>query len=88
MKKYIRFSLTGLWVLFATFFLAGWWLRHPDSFPQFSDGFWMWLHDLFGVEGAQAAEDIGILVTLIWAFCFVSFATWLGLFLHRRIKNH
>jgi hypothetical protein len=87
MKKFVHFSLIGLWILLVTILLASWWLHQPNIFPHVPDSFWIWLHDLFGVEDAETALDVAMLVVFTWSLCFVSFVTWLGLFLWNHLKN-
>ena len=87
MKKTFGFSLIGLWVLFATGFLARWWLTHPDAIPRFPKPFWIWLIDLYGSQNGEELADLEMWVALSLSFVIVALLTLIGWFLWRYIST-
>ena len=88
-KKILRISFTGLWIVVASVLLTRWWLTSPSSafIPNFPEAFWLWLSKLGGVEGAEGMADLTILVGFILSLIIVSLLTLLGLFLWRRANK-
>ena len=87
MRTILRHSLTSLWVLFATVFLARWWLGHPDAMPSFPTYFWVWITDLFGAQNAEDVANVEMWVALCVAFIFVVAITFSSWFVWHRVQN-
>ena len=87
MKKAIRVSLIGLWILSASFFLTRWWMS-PSSvgiIPKFPESFWAWL--ILGVfDYPEGEHDAVIVVGLSLSLIIVSLLTLVGWSLWHRIK--
>lgn len=78
MRKFLRFWLLGLWLLFATFFLTRWWLAHPDLFPRLPEYLWDFLSTAYGATCCETQADLEILVVLAVSFFIVLLLTLLG----------
>ena len=78
MNKFLRFSLAGLWLLFATFFLTRWWLAHPDLFPRLPERLWNFLSTAYGAHCCESQADLEILVVLAVSFFIVCLLTLLA----------
>lgn len=89
MKKILRISLTGLWIVVATVMLAHWWLTSSTalSLPRLPEAFLLPLMKWVGVQSAEDAMDVVELVTLTLSLIIVSSLTLVGLFLWRRAKK-
>jgi len=86
-KKTLRITLIGLWVLFATGFLTRWWLNSSSAevLPKLPESFWVWLAlDVLG--DANRKGDAAILVGLTLSLIIVTLLTLFGWFLWRRIQ--
>ena len=86
MKKTMRVSLIGLWVLFATWLLTRWWLTHPDEFPHIPESWALWLVNLL-YDTQNEIVDVELLVSFVLSFVIVSLLTLVGWFLWRRVKK-
>lgn len=78
MRKFFRFGLVGLWLLFATFFLTRWWLAHPYLFPRLPERLWDFLATAYGADCCESQADLEILVVLAVSFFIVVLLTLLG----------
>lgn len=74
MKKAIRTSLFGLWILLASAALTRWWMVSPSSafIPDFPQAFWVWLIKLLNAHDNKTMVVIwvglclsSIIVTLL-----------------------
>jgi len=86
-KKVYRFSLTGLWIVFATASLALWWLKNPNMYPAFPEPFWEWVDQIYGVACCEEQADLELLVRLSLSFLVISSLTFIILYLWHRIKQ-
>ena len=81
MKKAIRVTLVGLWVLLVSFFLARWRLNADAAcmLPDLPLSFWMALYDFFNAHGCESSSDVTTHVVVAMMILIVSTLTWLGL---------
>lgn len=86
MKKTIRFSLVGLWILFATSLLTRWILTHLKMPANLPESFWLRLGDAFGVQDVEGQIALEVWVGLGSSFIVVSLLTLVGRFLWHRKK--
>lgn len=89
MKKALRLSLIGLWVLVISFFLTRWWVTSDSArlLPTFPDAFWFALDKFFGVQSPESQFGVAVVVGFILSLIIVSLFTLLVLFLWRRIQE-
>lgn len=78
MRRFLRFCLIGIWLLFATFFLTRWWFAHPDLFPRLPESLWDFLSAAYGAACCETQADLEILVVLAVSFFIVLSLTLLG----------
>jgi len=83
MRKSIRVSLIGLWILFASGFLTRMWLTKSELFPRFPEPLAIWILERTDLPKG----DVAILVGLTLSLIIVSALTLLGFFLWRRVQN-
>ena len=83
MRRSIRVSLIGLWILFGSGFLTRLWLTKSELFPRFPEPLAMWLLDRTDLPKG----DVAILVGFTLSIIIVSVLTLLGFFLWHHIKK-
>jgi len=81
MRKAIRVTLIGLWILAASFFLARWRLNAdggclPTDLPL---SYWMALTNFFNAHGCESSSDVTTHVVVALMILIVATLTWLGL---------
>ena len=86
MKKTVRASIIGLWILFATWFLTRWWLTHSDEFPHIPESWALSLVNLL-YDTRNDVVDVALLVSFILSFIIVSLLTLVAWFLWRCVKK-
>ena len=89
MKKALRFSLIGLWVLVLSFFLTRWWVTSDSArlLPTFPDTFWLALDNFFGVQSPEGQFGVAVVVGFVLSVIVVWSLTLLGFILWRRIQS-
>ena len=81
MKRAIRVTLIGLWVLLTSFFLARWRLNADAGcmLPDLPLSFWMGLYDFFNAHGCETGRSVTVNVVIAITILIVATLTWLGL---------
>lgn len=87
MKKALRALALGLWVVAGTILLSRLWYANPDRFPRFSDSFWRYIDQLFGVANVDDAQNVEFLVVVVVSFTAVVAMTAITVTLPRYVKR-
>jgi hypothetical protein len=86
-KKSVRISLVGLWLLVSSVVLTRLWLTHPDIFPAFHKPLAEYLITLYGAQNAEEVADLEIVLGLCLSLLITSAVTSFAWFLWQRVKR-
>ena len=75
MRKVLYTFSLALWVLVGTILMSRWWYKNPDYFPHFSESFWRYLDQVFGVANVDDARNVEFFVVIVASFLTVAAIT-------------
>ena len=87
MRRSLRYTLVGAWIVIASLGLMRWWILHPKTFPPLPGVLWMWLFDWIKPSCCEGAADVEALVVLLTATIVVVAVTFAGWLIWRKVQR-